>query len=251
MKRIASLMLMVSLILGLSLSARAEELSWRGPWSATATYGAGSAVSYQGGVFVSVKSPNVNHPPSTSASFWAPFGGSGAPGPAGAVGPQGPAGPAGAQGATGATGPAGPAGAPSGSGGFLTGHTLAVPGVIHGFGTVSGIANVLNTDIVGGGVTSTPVAVLSPNHPITVTNVTFIPTAFPTVGAILVVFVVNSNFASAPACFMFTSSGCSALGLGTGGLSVAPNSQLAIFVDTTAGGGLPSAIDMFATVEFH
>jgi hypothetical protein len=249
MKRIASLMLMVSLILGLSLSARAEELSWRGPWSATATYGAGSAVSYQGGVFVSVKSPNVNHPPSTSASFWAPFGGSGAPGPAGAVGPQGPAGPAGAQGATGATGPAGPAG-PSGPG-FLTGHTLAVPVPSLSFGTVSGIANALNTIVAGGGVTSTPVAVLSPNHPITVTNVTFVPTAFTTGGVIFVVFVVNGNFASAPACIMFTSSGCSAIfGTGITGLSVAPNSQLAIFVDTT---GLFSAspIDMFATVEFH
>jgi hypothetical protein len=110
MKRIASLMVLVLLSLGLSLSARAEELSWRGPWSATVSYGAGSVVSYQGGVFVSLKSPNVNHPPSTSASFWASFGGTGARGPAGPAGPQGPAGTPGAQGPAGAAGPQGPAG---------------------------------------------------------------------------------------------------------------------------------------------
>jgi hypothetical protein len=240
MKRIASLMLMVSLILGLSLSARAEELSWRGPWSATATYGAGSAVSYQGGVFVSVKSPNVNHPPSTSASFWAPFGGSGAPGPAGAVGPQGPAGPAGAQGATGATGPAGPAG-PSGPG-FLTGHTFAVPGLALSFGTVSGFANAISA--FGQPPTSTPIAVLSPNYPITVTRVTFIPTALSVVGAIPVFFIVNDSLSNL-GCPIFTSSGCTV----TGSLSVSPNSRLAFFVDT---GTVPSSPgDMLVTVEFH
>jgi hypothetical protein len=111
MKRIASLMLMVFLSLGLSLNAYAEELSWRGQWSATAFYGAGAVVSYQGGAYVSLKSPNVNHPPSTSASYWASFGGTGAQGPAGPAGPQGPAGAPGTRGPAGPAGPQGPAGA--------------------------------------------------------------------------------------------------------------------------------------------
>jgi hypothetical protein len=64
MKRIASLMLIVFLSLGLSLSARAEELSWRGPWSAAATYGAGAVVSYQVSFSISPKSSNLNHLPS-------------------------------------------------------------------------------------------------------------------------------------------------------------------------------------------
>jgi hypothetical protein len=95
MNRIASLMLMVLLGVGLIMYANVKTyaddnsitLFWRGPWSATTVYGVASVVSYQGGVYVSLRSYNSNHPPNTSTYYWAQL-----PGPAGAPGPAGPAG---------------------------------------------------------------------------------------------------------------------------------------------------------------
>jgi Collagen triple helix repeat (20 copies) len=190
--------------------------------------------------------PGAQGPPGAAGAPGArgPAGPSGPQGPGGAPGAQGPAGPTGAQGPAGAAGPAGPSGP-----GFLTGHTFAVPAFGFGWGTVSGFANFLSNGGVPGGVPSTPVAVLSPHHAITVTNVTVVPTAFQNGSVILVYFIVNGTFVpSNPACAMFTSSGCSIAGLGTGGLSIAPDSQLTIFVDTTHS---TAPTDMLVTVEFQ
>ncbi len=91
-------------------------LSPRGTWSAIKTYLENDLTVSLGSSWRAKKNAavNLNHPPSTSPTFWEKFaakGATGAQGPAGATGAQGLAGATGAQGTAGATGAQGPAGA--------------------------------------------------------------------------------------------------------------------------------------------
>lgn len=69
----------------------ATNLSWKGAWSSSTTYGVNDAVSYGGSSWVSVVANNVNHTPAAGA-YWALLAQAGSQGSSGSVGPQGPQG---------------------------------------------------------------------------------------------------------------------------------------------------------------
>lgn len=89
----------------------------KGPWSATVSYQARDAVSYNGSSYIAILATKNVVP--TNATNWMLLAGKGASGPTGATGPvgavgpvgsRGPQGPPGPSGATGTPGPAGPPG---------------------------------------------------------------------------------------------------------------------------------------------
>ena len=89
--------------------------SWKGTWSASVTYVANDAVSYQGSSYYAPSSVTLGVAP--PAAPWQQIAAKGDPG---ATGPQGPTGATGADGATGAPGAVGPTGP--------TGAASTVPG---------------------------------------------------------------------------------------------------------------------------
>jgi Collagen triple helix repeat (20 copies) len=164
-------------------------------------------------------------------------GAAGVAGPAGATGPAGPAGSLGPQGNTGPAGPEGPTG-PQGSvgPGFLTGHTVGIPGgTTEIFGTFSGIANASSSP--------TNVEVLSPDRTITATRVTFVPTG--TVGSTGEnIYLQVGSTLTGLACHLANSSGCTA----TGSVTISPNSVITFRVANCCDA---SPGDMLATLEFQ
>lgn len=94
-------------------------LVWRGNWDATANYGVGDVVYFNGSSYVAVIASLQSAPPST---FWNILALEGAPGPVGPIGPiglagdQGVPGPQGPIGQPGVAGPAGPPGEPGAPG---------------------------------------------------------------------------------------------------------------------------------------
>jgi Collagen triple helix repeat (20 copies)/IPT/TIG domain len=172
-----------------------------------------------------------------------PTGAAGSPGLTGAQGPQGPAGAMGLPGAPGATGPAGPPG-PSGPG-FLTGHTLGIFSTVNSYGTVSGFAQATDASDLGLAAFP-PVATLSPNHNITITVITFVPTGTVPAGVGVNAFLVFNGLRTT-GCHIADSSGCS---VAPPSFVVPPKSQLAIEIDL-APGSTGSPGDMLVTVEFQ
>ncbi len=90
-------------------------LTWRGTWSASATYNANDAVAFSGTSYLCVFGPNTNAEPDLPAfagvwSTLASKGTAGTTGSQGVVGPQGASGPQGLTGVQGPTGPQGPVG---------------------------------------------------------------------------------------------------------------------------------------------
>jgi hypothetical protein len=83
-------------------------MSFQGPYDASANYGPGDGVSWQGSGWVSLTASNHGNTPSLSPTEWEMFS---APGAMGAQGPAGPLGPQGMSGVNGAPGVAGPTGA--------------------------------------------------------------------------------------------------------------------------------------------
>ena len=165
-------------------------------------------------------------------------------GPAGAQGPQGPAGAMGLPGAPGATGPAGPLG-PSGPG-FFTGHTVGILSTVNSYGTISGFAQATDASDDSGQVALTQVATLSPNHNITITVITFVPTGTVPAGVGVNAFLVLNGLRTT-GCHIADSSGCS---VAPPSFVVPPKSQLAIEIDL-APGSTGSPGDMLVTVEFQ
>ncbi len=82
-------------------------LTFRGAWSASATYIATDAVSFLGSSYISVQHNNLNNLPNSSPTFWRLL----AQGATGATGTAGATGATGARGATGTTGVVGAMGA--------------------------------------------------------------------------------------------------------------------------------------------
>lgn len=88
-------------------------IGWQGQWSATKSYVALDAVSYQGQSWIARSDVPVGTEPDVNPDYWqllAERGTDGSDGADGADGAQGPIGPEGPTGATGATGPTGPTG---------------------------------------------------------------------------------------------------------------------------------------------
>ena len=123
--------------------------TYRGAWTAVATYAAGDIATRHGGAFIAPGAITANNDPNasgdgqTATNGWDPYAVEGAQGPTGATGSTGATGPAGAtgsQGIQGATGPTGSAGStgptgPTGSAGtrgsnWYTG--TGAPGTIAG-----------------------------------------------------------------------------------------------------------------------
>ena len=107
------------IIVPASASVDIKITDYEGAWSSSTNYGAGTIVTYNGSVYISLVNGNHDVAPNSSSTKWGIVD---IPGPPGATGPQGPAGPKGAAGAMGPAGakgpigPIGPAGAPGGAG---------------------------------------------------------------------------------------------------------------------------------------
>jgi uncharacterized protein (TIGR03437 family) len=133
-------------------------LTWKGAWSAGASYNANDGVGFNGSSYIALLGNNTGNTPGDSPSFWSLLAQVGSTGPTGVTGAVGVTGSTGTMGVTGSTGATGAVGTTGGTGPIgVTGVTGSVgatgstgtPGATGPSGSTGATGNVGPTGAVG------------------------------------------------------------------------------------------------------